>query len=868
MKNKNQNKVVLEFILLLRSNWFQSHKFPVAIILPFILTLLIITNTDVFAGTGKKVFLNDNALRQKYRNVKEFSWIDNKDGREVIIRFKKKSSSQSNNTNDRVGRKSRKSLKELRRDARSDQNSFVNYVKYDMTLSRKSKLKHFHKFWLSNCIAMTVTEEELKEIANHPDVEEIVDNVVLSIPPIDSNGADEISLGVLDLWNHSMIGMDKIKDMGLDGSNVRVGHLDTGIDLNNSELAGKLGAWAEFGSTGEKIDSLPHDDHEQGHGTHTASIIAGNTTGVAPGVTLISALVLNQGYGSIAQALAGMEWVVDPDGDPETDDGAQIVNMSWGATGTVDVLNEAIQNMVAANVLPVCSIGNSGQGSTLSPGNTPGAIGVGAVDSNNRIVAFSGGGEVYWDNLVVIKPNIAAPGVDIPGVGLDGVYQTMSGTSFAAPHVAGAAALLLESNPDLTLSQIKQFLCYASYDGGYPGVDTYYGHGSMDISSTLNSMTAYQYRFGARDVLIKETLSFFGFEFYQFKSYFSDGQQVLATEHVDTDLTFLDTDTIIETDTIGLSDVTGDGFADLIVEALTQNESGTYLHEFLVYPSGENANSLPTSPESWFTFINDSPDATEVIGLCDVNGDARSDLVYVERTDTGYYTQFVFKVLLAQQDRTFAASSQAWYEESDLSSNRINFFMGDLNGDGKGDIVKESKNESSNYAPVLYYVALSTGDKFSSFKNKLIKYSSYYSSDASLRYVTDVNADGYDDLILINEKSSSSASVPIYISFSSGGSYCYLSVPQSWGQIVMEENSRIIGAQDVDNDGASDLLISEVGESSMVVYNWKSNKLNRFSKITSAPWFELETNANDLPYNIETQVIGIGDLGLGNWKIY
>ena len=380
-----------------------------------------------------------------------------------------------------------------------DQNSFINYLDYNRTPSRDSKRKRIRRFWLSNCIAMTVTEEELKEIANHPDVEEIVDNIVLSIPPIDPNGSEEDSAGSLDLWNHSMVGMDNIKEMGLDGSNVKVGHLDTGIDLNNSELTGKLGAWAEFGPGGEKIDSLPHDDHDQGHGTHSASIIAGNTTGVAPGVTLISALVLNQGHGTIAQALAGMEWVMDPDGDPETDDGAQVVNMSWGASGTVDVLNEAIENMIAANVLPVCSIGNSGYDSTLSPGNTPDAIGVGAVDNNNRIVSFSGGGEIYWDNLVVTKPNIVAPGVNIPGVGLNGVYQTMSGTSFAAPHVAGAAALLLEFDPDLTLDQMKQFLYYASYDGGYPGIDTYYGQGSMDISSTLNFLTAYNNRSGAKD---------------------------------------------------------------------------------------------------------------------------------------------------------------------------------------------------------------------------------------------------------------------------------------------------------------------------------------------------------------------------------
>lgn len=365
----------------------------------------------------------------------------------------KKLHEQKTNKGVRTGRKI-KDIAALKKEARSNQKKLIQYLenKENRNPRGSHRMRETRKatrsFWLSNCIAITATVEEIKEIANHPDVAEIVENVILSIPPIAANDIDESS--GMDFWNHALIGMDEVKQLGFDGSHIRVGHLDTGIDPYNSELKGKLIAWAEFGLDGEKIESLPHDSHPLGHRTHTASVIAGETTGIAPGVSIISALVLDEGYGIIIQALAGMQWVLDPaDNDPDTDDGAQIVNMSWGTPGTLDLLNEAIKNMKDAGVLPVCAIGNSGYGTTLSPGNAPDAVGVGAVGRNDYVSGFSGGEELFWGDLAIVKPDMIAPGVDIPGIGLDGAYQSMSGTSFAAPHVAGAAAILMEHSPDL-----------------------------------------------------------------------------------------------------------------------------------------------------------------------------------------------------------------------------------------------------------------------------------------------------------------------------------------------------------------------------------------------------------------------------------
>ena len=127
-----------------------------------------------------------------------------------------------------------------------------------------------------------------------------------------------------------------------------------------------------------------------------------------------------------------------------------------------------------------------------------------------------------------------------------------------------------------------------------------------------------------------------------------------------------------------------------------------------------------------------------------------------------------------------------------------------------------------------------------------------------------MNADGYDDLVFVNENSTSSESVPIYISFSSGGSYYYLSCTAGLGdRYLWRKTSRIIGAEDIDNDGAGDLLVRKDDASSMSVYIWQSNKTNGFSKMMASPWFEIENN--DLPYNVETQ--SHRNRGLGTWKL-
>lgn len=353
----------------------------------------------------------------------------------------------------------------------------------------------YRNFWLINAALITASPKIIQQIAQRDDVEEICENVTLSVPPVETAVAEET--GSDSTWGIAKIGADKVWPVyGITGKGVKVGHLDTGVDTTHPDLAGKLSLWAEFDTNGSRIfNSTPHDSGS--HGTHTAGTIlggenSGSAIGVAPSAELISALVLNENSGSLGQVIAGMEWVIDPDNNPNTDDGAQVVNMSLGSNGSEALLVEPTENMIAAGVFPCFSIGNSGLGTTSSPGNIPSAFGVGATDSNDSVAYFSSGGEATWNVAPYIgsylKPDISAPGVNIKSSVPGGKYSFYSGTSMAAPHLAGVVALMLEANPHLTIEEIKTNLKNNSIDLGTAGQDNRYGWGRIDAFASLTQI--------------------------------------------------------------------------------------------------------------------------------------------------------------------------------------------------------------------------------------------------------------------------------------------------------------------------------------------------------------------------------------------
>ncbi|QNP68997.1 S8 family serine peptidase [Streptomyces roseirectus] len=254
------------------------------------------------------------------------------------------------------------------------------------------------------------------------------------------------------------IGAPALWKSGQTGKGVTVAVLDSGVDETHPDLKG-------VEVTQKNFSGAPDVKDRYGHGTHVASILAGSGArsggrykGVAPGVRLLDGKVLaDDGFGDTSGIVAGMQWAVDQ--------GARVVNMSLGSLDSpgTDPMEAAVARL-SGKALFVVSAGNDGAkpGTIGTPGSAPAALTVGSVDKQDRIADDSSRGP----NLDgTPKPDITGPGVDITAAQTtqgsepagDG-YAVHSGTSMAAPHVAGAAALLLQRRPELSGARLKSLL--------------------------------------------------------------------------------------------------------------------------------------------------------------------------------------------------------------------------------------------------------------------------------------------------------------------------------------------------------------------------------------------------------------------------
>jgi subtilisin family serine protease len=264
--------------------------------------------------------------------------------------------------------------------------------------------------------------------------------------------------------SNARIGTPAAWEAGLTGKGVTVAVLDTGVDLGHPDLADRVGVSRSFVEGEEVAD-------RNGHGTHVTSTVGGSGAasdgrekGVAPGAALAVGKVLgDQGSGSESQIIAGMEWAA-------REVRADVVSLSLGTTepsdGT-DPMARAVDTLSAeTGALFVVAAGNTGTPSSIgSPGAADAALTVGAVDSADRPAHFTSAGPRHGDNA--LKPDLSAPGVDILAARSrltdgSGPYTTLSGTSMAAPHVAGVAALLAEQHPDWSGARLKDALMSTS----------------------------------------------------------------------------------------------------------------------------------------------------------------------------------------------------------------------------------------------------------------------------------------------------------------------------------------------------------------------------------------------------------------------
>jgi subtilisin family serine protease len=259
------------------------------------------------------------------------------------------------------------------------------------------------------------------------------------------------------------IGAPEAWEAGFTGEGVTVAVLDSGIDATHPDLDEAVIGERDFTGKGNVVDG-------DGHGTHVASILAGSgdasdgvNRGVAPDADLLVGKVLDDdGFGSLSGVIEGMEWAAA--------EGADVVNLSLGSlffdvpspdAVAVDELTEQYGTLF---VISAGNYGELGQGSVGSPGIAAKALTVGAVDDADDVTVYSSRG---GSDAGLLKPDVVAPGDGIvaaraagttAGDVVDDLHVALSGTSMAAPHVAGAAAVLKQARPDLDATALKSAL--------------------------------------------------------------------------------------------------------------------------------------------------------------------------------------------------------------------------------------------------------------------------------------------------------------------------------------------------------------------------------------------------------------------------
>ena len=329
------------------------------------------------------------------------------------------------------------------------------------------------------------TEGFIKAMEEQPDVEYAQPNYVYHLPDSAADYDANVTLGsapndpyAYEQWNLRMIGAYDAWDITTGSADVRVAVIDTGVDLDHPDLAGKVVAQADVVSNDGSADD------GDGHGTHVAGIIAANTNnyvgvaGVAPGIRLIAVDVFtgigNNAYALTSDVIEGMQFA--------SSNGADVINLSLGLYYRDTAYEQAVNAAVSQGILVVCAAGNDNTTTPHYPSDFDAAVSVIATDWYDGRASYSNYGP---------GKDISAPGGDdesLPYSGeslilstyKDGGYRYIGGTSQAAPVVSGVAALILSVNPNLTVNEVKNILYTTAKDKGASGRDNNFGYGRVD----------------------------------------------------------------------------------------------------------------------------------------------------------------------------------------------------------------------------------------------------------------------------------------------------------------------------------------------------------------------------------------------------
>lgn len=338
---------------------------------------------------------------------------------------------------------------------------FKNKADKNMVSKAKGSIKREYKN--ANVLSASVPSSKIKDLKNNPDIAAVEQDMIIKVKSQTIDwGVNKIQAPIS--WNSN-----------LTGKGVKIGIVDSGI-ANHEDLT--VAGGAAFTS----YTSSYSDDN--GHGTHVAGIIGARNNsygviGVANEASLYAVKVLDSsGAGYLSDIIAGIDWCITNNMD--------IINLSLGSSTSSSALQQEVDKAYSKGILVVAAAGNDGTSSGTSdtvnyPAKYSSVIAVGATDSNNQRASFSSTGSTI---------EVVAPGVNIRSTYLNSQYVSMSGTSMAAPFVAGDLALLKQANPGFTASQLRAKLKENVIDLGTTGKDNFFGYGLIQtpkgqVSSTL-----------------------------------------------------------------------------------------------------------------------------------------------------------------------------------------------------------------------------------------------------------------------------------------------------------------------------------------------------------------------------------------------
>lgn len=408
-------------------------------------------------------------------------------------------------------------VKELRETADKSQVGLLKFLKRE---KEKGTVLEYSEYSIVNMIYARVTVELVEKIALRYDVDSIWENEQIELfEPVGMGEVAAILQSNLE-WNIERIGAPQVwQELECDGSGVTIGIIDSGVDLQHEALKRKYRGYdpenpQDFDHAYNWLDLVgnsasPVDSRD--HGTFVTGIALGsgdngeNQIGVAPGANWIAARAIGSEGGSQKDILEAMEWMLAPtpnadgSGEPDPSKAPDIINCSWGMETSGSCYADhpfrtAIKNWRAAGILPVFAAGNSGDsdGSIVHPAAYEESFAVGMVNNEDVLDKNSSRGPSPCGSF--IKPELVAPGVVVRSAFPNNNYELKTGTSIAAPHVAGAAALLLQAEPALSVDELEERLISTAEpltDNIYSDSPNHgYGYGIVNIYNAILNLSA------------------------------------------------------------------------------------------------------------------------------------------------------------------------------------------------------------------------------------------------------------------------------------------------------------------------------------------------------------------------------------------